>query len=286
MGAAMKFGVNTMIWSGAFDSSIPLDKIKQAGLDGIEIPAFDAKDVDVPVLKRALSDSDLECTFCSVNPPGKNPISEDAAVRAETLEHWKQVVATAGEAGVQLIAGPTYSPVGHLPGRRRNDDEWKWGVDFHRQLDTALQDAGAELAIEPLNRFETYFLNTAEDTVRFVDEIGSPRIGILFDTFHSNIEEKSIPEGYQMCGSRLKHVHACENDRGVPGTGHVDWTSVLGTLRQIGYDGWLTIESFNGTIPQLAAATAIWRDLAESMDDIAFEGAAFLKRAWENENQA
>ena len=142
-----------MIWSGAFDSSIPLDKIKQSGLDGIEIPAFDAKDVNVAVLKRALSDSDLECTFCSVNPPGKNPISEDEAVRAETLEHWKQVVATAGEAGVQLIAGPTYSPVGHLPGRRRNDDEWKWGVDFHRQLDTALQDAGAEpcdRALEPL----------------------------------------------------------------------------------------------------------------------------------------
>ena len=284
MDPAMKFGVNTMIWSGAFDSSIPLDKIKQAGLDGIEIPAFDAKDVDVAVLKRVLSDYDLDCTFCSVNPPGKNPISQDAAVRAETVEHWKRLIATAGEAGVQLIAGPTYAPVGHLPGRRRNGDEWKWGVDFHQQLDTALQEAGTELAIEPLNRFETYFLNTAEDTVRFVDEIGSPRIGILFDTFHSNIEEKSISQGYRMCGSRLKHVHTCENDRGVPGTGHVDWRSVFGSLHEIGYDGWLTIESFNGTIPQLAAATAIWRDLAESMDDIAFKGAAFLKREWRKEN--
>lgn len=283
MDAVMKFGVNTMIWSGAFDASIPLGKIKEAGLDGIEIPAFDAADVDVAALRWALSEYDLECTFCSVNPPGKNPISEDPAVRAETIEHWKRLIATAGEAGVKLIAGPTYSPVGHLPGRRRNDDEWKWGVDFHQQLDAVLQDAGVELAIEPLNRFETYFLNTAEDTVRFVDEIGSPCIGILFDTFHSNIEEKSIAEGYQMCGSRLMHVHTCENDRGVPGTGHVDWRAVLGTLKYIGYDGWLTIESFNGTIPQLAAATAIWRDLAPSMDDIAFEGAAFLKREWERE---
>jgi D-psicose/D-tagatose/L-ribulose 3-epimerase len=221
-----------------------------------------------------------------VNPPGKNAISDDPLVRADTIEHWKRLIATAGEAGVKLIAGPTYSPVGYLPGRRRNEDEWKWGVEFHQQLDAALRDVGAELAIEPLNRFETYFLNTAADTVRFVDEIGSPRIGILFDTFHSNIEEKNIAQGYRLCGSRLKHVHTCENDRGVPGTGHVDWKGVLGTLKNMGYDGWLTIESFNGTIPQLAAATAIWRDLAASMDDIAFEGAAFLKRQWTKENEA
>lgn len=285
MGNAMKLGVNTMIWSGAFDSSIPLAKIKEAGIDGIEIPAFGSKDVDVAALNKALGDYELECTFCSVNPPGKNPISDDPVVRAATVEHWKHLIATAGEVGVKLIAGPTYSPVGYLPGRRRNENEWKWGVEFHQRLDGALQDAGVELAIEPLNRFETYFLNTAADTVRFVDEIGSLRIGILFDTFHSNIEEKNIPEGYRLCGSRLKHVHTCENDRGVPGTGHVDWKGVLGTLKDIGYDGWLTIESFNGTIPQLAAATAIWRDLAASMDDIAFEGAAFLRQQWAKENR-
>ena len=281
----MKFGVNTMIWSGAFDSSIPLAKIKEAGLDGIEIPVFSPGDIDVPTLRKALADYELECTFCSVNPPGINPISDDPLVRVDTVEHWRQLIATAGEAGVKLIAGPTYAPVGYLPGRRRNDNEWKWAVAFHQQLDSALRQTGVELAIEPLNRFETYFLNTAEDTVRFVDEIGSPRIGILFDTFHSNIEEKSISEGYRLCGSRLKHVHTCENDRGVPGTGHVDWKGVFGALKQIGYDGWLTIESFNGMIPQLAAATAIWRDLARSMDDIAFEGAAFLKREWAKESQ-
>ena len=105
----MKLGVNTMIWSGAFDSSIPLRKIKEAGLDGIEIPAFDANDVDVAALKRALSDHGLECTFCSVNPPGKNPISEDPAIRAETVEHWKRLIATAGEADVKLIASANRS---------------------------------------------------------------------------------------------------------------------------------------------------------------------------------
>jgi D-psicose/D-tagatose/L-ribulose 3-epimerase len=179
-----------------------------------------------------------------------------------------------------LIAGPTYAPVGHLPGRRRNRDEWKWGVDFHQHLGPLLAGAKVRMAVEPINRFETYFLNTAADAVKFVEEIGSPHIGILLDTFHANIEEKNVPDAYRLCGKWLRHVHTCENDRGIPGTGHVDWRGVFQALRDIGYDGWLTIESFNGTIAELAAATAIWRDLAPSQDDIAFRGTAFLKKTW------
>lgn len=276
----MKFGVNTMIWSGAFDSSIPLEAIKSAGVDGIEIPVFDPAGLDKDALTKALSTHGLECTFCSVNPPGRNPISDDAEVRAATAEHWTELIRTAGDVGVELIAGPTYAPVGYLPGRRRTDDEWRWAVDFHRALDPVLRENNVHLAIEPLNRFETFFLNTAADAVRFVEEVDSANIGILFDTFHSNIEEKSVPDGYRACGKRLKHVHTCENDRGVPGSGHIDWKAVMAALKEIGYDGWLTIESFNSTIPELSAATAIWRDLAPAMDDIAFEGTKFLKQQW------
>jgi len=185
---------------------------------------------------------------------------------------------TAAEVGAELIAGPTYAPVGYLPGRRRTQDEWKWAVDFHQQLDPTLRDAGVELAVEPLNRFETYFLNTAPDAVKFVKEIGSPRIGILLDTFHSNIEDKSVAAAYRQCGKYLKHVHTCENDRGVPGSGHIDWAGVMRVLHEMNYDRWLTIESFNSTIPELSAATAIWRDLAPTTDDIAFKGTAFLRK--------
>ena len=276
----MRFGVNTMIWSGAFDSSIPLEAIKEAGIDGIEIPVFDPSDLDTVALKSALAKHELACTFCSVNPSGKNPISDDAAVRSSTVEHWKTLILTAADVGAEMIAGPTYSPVGHLPGRRRTDDEWKWGVEFHQQIGATLEKAGIQLAVEPLNRFETYFLNTAADTVRFIEEVGNPNIGILFDTFHSNIEEKNVPDAYRLCGRHLKHVHTCENDRGTPGTGHIDWAGVLGVLKEIGYDNWLTIESFNSTIAELSAATAIWRDLAPTTDDIAFEGTKFLKRQW------
>jgi D-psicose/D-tagatose/L-ribulose 3-epimerase len=276
----MKFGVNTFIWSAGFDAAIPLERIREAGIDGIEVPVFDAADLDVRALKQALSDNDFGCTFCSVNPPGFNPISDDPDVRRKTVEHWKRIIATAAEVGAELIAGPTYAPVGYLPGRRRTSDEWKWGVEFHQQLGAALDKAKVEIAIEPLNRFETYFLNTVADGVQLVEEIGHPRIGLLIDTFHSHIEEKNTAAGYRAAGRHLKHVHTCENDRGIPGTGQVDWPEVFQALRDVGYDRWLTIESFNSNIPQLSAATAIWRDLAPKMDDIAFVGTANLRQGW------
>ena len=107
-----------------------------------------------------------------------------------------------------------------------------------------LERYGVTLAIEPLNRFETYFLNTAADAAALCDQIGHPNVGILFDTFHANIEEKSIGQAYRTVGRHLKHVHTCENDRGTPGSGHVEWKEVFEALRDMRYDGWLTIESF------------------------------------------
>ncbi len=277
----MRFGVNTMIWSGAFEpEKYPFAALKEAGVDGLEIPVFVPAELDAGAVRRTCAEHDLNVHFCSVNPDGMNPISDDAGVRAKTVQHWKTVIRTAAEAGADQIAGPTHSPVGYLPGRRRTEDEWKWGVEFHQALDDDLADAGVTLAVEPLNRFETYFLNTAADAVRFVEEIGSGRIGILLDTFHQNIEDKNVPEAYRTCGPRLMHVHTCENDRGTPGSGHIDWPGVLQAIKDTGYDRWLTIESFNSHIPELSAATAIWRDLADSMDDIAIDGTKFLRAVW------
>lgn len=277
----MKFGVNTLIWSGSFEPDLyPFAALKEAGVDGIEIPVFVPADLDAAAVRRTCEREGLAVHFCSVNPDGMNPISDDAAVRDRTLEHWKTVIRTAADAGADQIAGPTYAPVGHLPGRRRNDDEWKRGVEFHQALADDLAAAGATMAVEPLNRFETYFLNTAADAYRFVDEIGCDRVGILLDTFHQNIEDKDVPDAYRACGQHLMHVHTCENDRGTPGSGHVDWQGVMAAIKEVGYDRWLTIESFNSHIPELSAATAIWRDLADSMDDIAVDGTRFLRQAW------
>jgi len=275
----MKFGVNTFIWTAAFDHShfALLPGIKQAGFDGVELPLINPDQVDATGIRRALAENGLECTFCSVIPGGLSAISDDAGVRRKTREHLETCIKVAAEAGGKLIAGPIYSPVGYLPGRRRNADEWNRAIECYQSLGDTLASHGVTLAIEPLNRFETYFLNTADDAAALAEAVGNPRVGILFDTFHANIEEKDVPSAYRRLGRHLKHVHTCENDRGTPGTGHVDWKGVFGALREMKYDGWLTIESFGFALGELSAAASIWRDLAPTPESIAFEGIKFLK---------
>ena len=276
----MKFGVNTFIWTASFDRShLPLlPVIKEHGFDGIEVSLFRPVDFAAADIRRGLRENALECTVCSVLTGGLSVISEDAAVRRDTLSHMKDCVKATADVGAGLIAGPLYSPVGYLPGRRRTADEWNWAVECYQQLGPVLESHGVEVAIEPLNRFETYFLNTAEDAVALCEAIHQPRVGILFDTFHANIEEKNLGHAFRKVGPHLKHVHTCENDRGIPGSGHVEWNDVFEALRAVNYDRWLTIESFGFALGELSAAASIWRDIAPTPESIAFEGVKFLKR--------
>jgi D-psicose/D-tagatose/L-ribulose 3-epimerase len=275
----MKFGVNTFIWTATFNHShfALLPRIKKAGFDGVELPLIKLAEVDAGAIRKVLAENQLECTFCSVIPSGLSAISDDAGVRGKTRAHLESCIQVAAEAGSKLIAGPIYSPVGYLPGRRRNSDEWNRAIECYQSLEDPLAKHDVTLAIEPLNRFETYFLNTAEDTAALCEAVGNPRVGVLFDTFHANIEEKDVPSAFRSLGRHLKHVHTCENDRGTPGTGHVDWTGVFGALHEMKYDGWLTIESFGFALGELSAAASIWRDLAPTPESIAFDGIKFLK---------
>ncbi len=276
----MKFGVNTFIWTAVFDrTNLPLlPRIKAAGFDGVEVSMFNPETFDAAAIRKGLAENGLECTICSVLSHDVNMIAEDAPTRARAVTHLKDCAARAAEVGAKIIAGPLYSPVGHLPGRRRTEEEWKWAVDCYQRLTPTLASHGVTIAIEPLNRFETYFLNTAADTVRFCDEVNHPNVGILFDTFHANIEEKDIAAAYRTVAPHLKHVHTCENDRGTPGTGHIPWNEVFSALHDTGYDGWLTIESFGFSLGELSAAASIWRDIAPTPESIAFEGIKFLRR--------
>ena len=276
----MKYGVNMFIWTASYDGSQAalLPPLKEAGFDSIEVPIFRPNDFAAAAIRRSAEQNGLELTAVSVLTGGTNLISDDADVRKRTVTHMKDCIAAVAEAGIQLMAGPLYSPVGYLPGRRRNADEWAWGVDGYRQLGDTLKQHNVTIAIEPLNRFETYFLNTAADAVAFADEIAHPNVGLLIDTFHSNIEEKNVPDAYRTAARHLKHVHTCENDRGTPGSGHVDWKGVFDALREIGYDGNLTIESFGFSLGEISAAASIWRDLAPTPDSIAIEGVKFLKQ--------
>ena len=275
----MQFGVNTFIWSAAVDRDLLglLPGIREKGFDGVEMPLIWPGELPVPEIRRALEENQLACTFCSVIPRGLNVISEDGAVRQKTRAHLADCIRVAAEAGAELIAGPLYSPVGYLPGRRRTADEWTRAVECYQSLGETLESYRISIALEPLNRFETYFLNTAAAATALAAEIDHPAVGVLFDTFHANIEEKDIAAALRSVGSHLLHVHACENDRGIPGSGHVDWPGVFRALQEMHYDAWVTIESFGFTLGELAAAAAIWRDLAPSAESIAFEGVKFLR---------
>lgn len=277
----MRFGVNMMIWTAnVTEEHIPLfAPIKEAGFDGVELPLFGPDGYPAAKIGKALAEHGLGATICSVVPISL--ADSDAGRRRQAVDHVKKTLAVSAEIGAKMIAGPIHSPVGYLPGRRRTAEEWNWLLDSYQQITPVLDEYGLEIGIEPLNRFETYFLNTAADGVKLCEAIGHPRVGLLIDTFHSNIEEKDVAEAYRIAGRHLKHVHTCENDRGTPGSGHVEWDDVFRALRDVKYDGWLTIESFGFNIKEISAAAAIWRDLAPTPEAIAFDGLRFLKQQWQ-----
>jgi D-psicose/D-tagatose/L-ribulose 3-epimerase len=276
----MKIGINTFIWTANFDRSHLdlLPRIKAGGFDGVEVGVFDFSTFPAAELRRSAEANGLGVTMCTALTGKQSIATEDDEVRNASIGFLEQAIRAAADAGVQVLAGPFCSAVGYLPGRRRTNEEWKRAVDALQQLGRTLDECQITMAVEPLNRFETFFLNTAADAVRLCDEVNHPRIGVLFDTFHANIEEKDLPAAYRSIGKRLRHVHSCENDRGTPGSGHIDWPGVFAALRDIGYDGWLVIESFGFAIKEIAAAACIWRDLAASPESIAFEGVKFLRK--------
>jgi D-psicose/D-tagatose/L-ribulose 3-epimerase len=276
----MKYGVNTMVWTTRVDERLaPLfAKIKQWGFDGVELFLSPDEPTNIAQVKKMLDATDLGRTTCSILPREANLVSPNAEVRAQGVEFLKKCVDRTAELGAQLLCGPLYAGLGVITGGRRTPKEWGWAVEGLAKVARHAQDLRLTLCIEPLNRFETYFLNTQEDAAKLVKDIGAPNVRVHFDTFHANIEEQNPAASLRSIAKVLGHVHISENDRGIPGTGHNDWRGILSVLKQIGYDGWLTIESFAQPEPDLAAAAAIWRDLAPSGDELAKRGIKFIKQ--------
>jgi D-psicose/D-tagatose/L-ribulose 3-epimerase len=275
----MKIAANALIWTTEFDESNfdLLPRLRERGFDGFEIPVFEPAKIKAGAIRRALEANGLECTVCCILPRGLSAISEEPEIRSKTRQHLLECISVCAELGSALMGGPIYAPIGYLPGRRRTREEWRWAVECFSALKDSLDEYQIDLALEPLNRFETFFLNTAHDGQMLCQEIDHPRIGVLLDTFHTNIEEQDPAKAFHSVGRHLKHVHACENDRGIPGTGHVDFRGIVRVLHDMKYTGWITIESFGYTHKELAAAAAIWRDLAPTPESIAFEGLKFLR---------
>jgi D-psicose/D-tagatose/L-ribulose 3-epimerase len=276
----MKLGVSAFAWTAKFDRShlrlVPL--IKEMGFSGFEIAMFDPADLAVDDIRRAFETSDLECTVCAILPPGVNPISPDAAVRKTSIQHLVRCIETASALGAKLLGGPLYAPIGYLPEHRPTKDEWSWAVDAFQSVCEVLDSCNVTISIEPVNRSETFFVRTAREASSLCDAIGHPRFGVTVDTFHANIEERDIPEALISIGSRLKHIHASENDRGLLGKGHVDFRGIVAALKKIGYNGYLMIEGFGYSPQETNAPGALWADTSVSPEEIASTGARFLNQ--------
>ncbi|MBN2451049.1 MAG: sugar phosphate isomerase/epimerase [Lentisphaeria bacterium] len=275
----LRFGLNLLIYTAAF-SKKDLDLIARAadlGYDGVEVLFGDLDVLDPEATRAALEAAGMDLTACAVMTEDANPCSPDPAVRRAAAARLRRIVDMTVAMGGKLVAGPLYAPVRCLTGRARTDDEWRWCRDILAAAAAHAHERGVTLAIEPLNRFETYVLTTVAEAVRMCREVDSPALKVQVDTFHANIEEKDIAESLRLAGPWLGHVHACENDRGVLGTGHIPWEAVFAVLRQVDYCGWVTIESFATGIVDLCAAACIWRPIYESADALAHDGLAFLK---------
>jgi D-psicose/D-tagatose/L-ribulose 3-epimerase len=268
----MQIGVNTLLWTAGFsEAHLPLiARSRELGLDGIELATFDFASFPAAAARRELEAQKVPATLCSALVAGMSLATDDAALRAQSLEFLKAGVRATAEAGLSLFLGPFCSAVGYLPGRRRTEEEWKRCVAGLQELGHYAESYNVRVAVEPLNRFETFFLNTAADALRLCEDVAHPRIGVLYDTFHANIEEKNQAAAIRLLGKHIFHVHTCENDRGIPGTGPIDFPGVIAALREIGYDEWLVIE-------EIAAAACIWRDLSAQPEDIPAIGARNLR---------
>lgn len=273
-----QLGVHLMVWSGQVGAAEMdlLPRISEMGYDGVEIPIFNPATIDIAAVRQALMDSGLACTTSTAMAPGLNLI--DPECRTQGIAWLQEIVRTAAALGAHLLCGPLAVPVGELRGRGFTEQEFDACVRSLQEVAAVAAAEGVILALEPLNRFETFMLNTVQDGVRLMDAVAQPSVGLLLDTFHMHIEEKSTPDAIRRAGTHIKHFHCSENDRGTVGTGQVAWAGTLQALADVHYNGWLVVESFNAVLPQLAGATCIWRPLAESPDTLAAESLAFLKR--------
>lgn len=278
----MKVGMNLLLWTGHVTDAdyATIGKIKAAGYDGVELPLFDGDAAHFKNVKAELDRQGLACSTVTIMTPEANPISPDAAVRAKAVDRLKWAVEMNHILGSYAMCGPYHSPLGVFSGTGPTTDEKSRAADVLRKAAEFAKPANLTLAIEYLNRFECYFLTTAVDAKALVEAVGHPNFRCMYDTFHAHIEEKSQASAIKTVAPVMAHVHISENDRGTPGTGQVRWEESFKALREVGYDGWLVIEAFGRALPDLAAATRVWRDLFPTPDEVYQKGIAFIKEQW------
>ncbi len=279
----MRFGVNAWVWTSPLTTA-ELEKlaphVRGLGFDWLEVPLESLDDLDYRRGAQVLRDHGLGVSTCAAMGPDRDLIHPDPAIQESGMKYLRGAIDATQALGATNLVGPLYATVGRTwqqtPEERAHDLDVL--VKHLGELAKYAGDHGVVLCVEPLNRFETSFINLASQAIEVVDRVGHPACQVMLDTFHMNIEEKSLGAAIRSAGPRLRHFHACENDRGAPGSGNVTWNDVAAALKGIGYDGPVVIESFTAKVKSIARAAAIWRALAPSQDELARDGLAFLKK--------
>lgn len=281
-----KFGVDTFIWTENFcekDLWI-ISKAKELGFKVIDFAIANPYTFPTESVKKELSRVGIDCVCTTTLTAGTNPISPDKKIREDAVKAMKKAVDICNELGSPILGGVNYAAWGYITRKPRTEQEWNWGVNCMREVGEYAKETGSvTICVECVNRFETHFLNIAEDAVKFCIEVGTGNIKVHLDCFHMNIEEKSFSDAVKTCGKEyLGYVHVNESDRGIPGTGHVPFKEFFTAIKEIGYDGPLVIESFDPNFEELSGNCAIWRKLADTGEELAIKGLANLEKIAES----
>lgn len=279
----MRFGVNTWVWTSPLsDAELTTlaAHIAELGFEWIEVPIEGLNDFDYARAAATIREQGLGVSVCAAMGPDRDLIHPDAAIRDNGVAYVRHCIDAAHTIGATNVVGPLYSAVGRTWQATMDERERDLTILVAqlRTLAAYAADHDVVLCIEPLNRFETSFLNLTSQAIEVIDRVDHPACQMMLDTFHMNIEERSLGDAIRAAGPRVKHFHACENDRGAPGSGHVPWPEVATALCEIGYDGPVVIESFTAKVKSIARAAAVWRPFAVTQDDLARDGLRFLRQ--------
>ncbi|MEJ7644686.1 MAG: sugar phosphate isomerase/epimerase family protein [Chryseolinea sp.] len=286
MAEKIKFGVSTWLWTSPFTTATTslFPKIKSLGYDAVEIPVEYPERIDGKAVMKALDEHGLEAIVCGAFGPTRDLTHTDPAVHKNCFKYVDQCFELCNAWNAKFLAGPMYSAVGktRMLTLEQRKVEWDRAVTNLRKVCTAARQQGQMIALEPLNRFESDLINTAEDVVRLIKDINDPAAKIMLDGFHMAIEEHDLSQAIFSAGSDLIHVQVSENHRGTPGTGQTQWLSLKHGLQRINYRGVVSIESFTPDVKELAGAVCIWRNFAIDQDSFAKNGLSFLQELLNN----